>query len=57
VKEQTVPTQALGEALNRAVRDLHLSGDLAETGARDEALEEGFEEAALAQPVAGLEGL
>jgi hypothetical protein len=57
VKEQTVSTQAFGEPLNRAVGDFHLSGDLAEAGARDEAFEERFEEVTVAQPVAGLEGL
>jgi len=57
VKEQAVSTQALGEALHRAVGDLHLAGDLPEGGARDEAFEEGLEEAAVAQPVAHLERL
>jgi hypothetical protein len=57
VKEQTVSTQAFGEALHRTVGDLHLSGDLAETGARNEALEERLEPAAVAQPVADVEGL
>jgi hypothetical protein len=57
VKEQTVSTQAFGVPLNRAVGDLHLAGDLAETGARDEAFEERFEEVAVVQPVADVKGL
>ena len=57
VKEQAVSPQTLGEALHRAVGDLHLAGDLPEARARDEAFEQRLEETAVAQPVAHLERL
>ena len=57
VEEEAVAAEALGEALEGAVGDAHLAGDLAQAGAGDQTQEEGAEEVAAAQPVGGGEGL
>ena len=57
VEEQTVSAQAFGLELQGAVRDAELTADLAQTGATDEAMEEGFQEVGVAEPIGGGEGL
>jgi len=57
VEEQTVAAEAFGLALQGAVGDTEFAADLAQTGAADEAMEEGFEELCVSQPIGGREGL
>jgi len=57
MKEQTMPTESLGKSLNRAVGNFELPGDLAKAGAGHEAMEDGLEESAVAEPIAVGEGL
>jgi hypothetical protein len=44
VKQETVPTEMLGQSLNGAVGDTGLAGDLSKARAGDESVEEGFKE-------------
>jgi hypothetical protein len=57
MEEQTVSAETFGLALDGLVRDPELSADLTETGASDQAMEEGLEEVAASQPIGGGEGL
>jgi hypothetical protein len=57
MEEQAVATEAFCLVLKRAVRDTELTADLAKTGSPDEAVEEGFQQVGVSQPVAGGEGL
>jgi hypothetical protein len=57
VEEQAVTAEAFGLALQCAVRDTELAADLSQAGPADEAVEEGFEELGVSQPIAGGEGL
>jgi len=57
MEEQAVATEAFCLVLKRAVRDTELTTDLAKTGSPDEAVEEGFQEIGVSQPVAGGKGL
>jgi len=57
VEEQAVTAEAFGLALEGAVGDAELAADLAQARAADEAMEEGFEEPGVSQPVGGREGL
>jgi hypothetical protein len=57
VEEETVATEPLTQALDRAVGDPELSGDLAEGGAGQKTMEDGLEERGLAEPVRRLERL
>ena len=57
MKEQAVAAEALHLSLNGAVGDAELAADLTQTGAADEAMEEGFEKTRMSQPIAGREGL
>jgi len=52
-----VAAQPFGLELQGSVRDTQLSADLAQTGASDEAMEEGFQEIGVAEPIGGGEGL
>jgi hypothetical protein len=52
-----VATEAFGLELQGSVRDTQLSADLSETGATDEAMEEGFQEVGVSEPIGGGEGL
>jgi hypothetical protein len=51
VEEQTVTTEALGLALDRARGDAELAADLAQTGAADESVEQALEQSGVPQPV------
>ena len=55
--EQAVSAEALGLALECAVGDAELAADLSQTGATDQAMEQGSEQVRIPQPVAGGEGL
>ncbi len=57
VEQQAVASQALGLALHGAGRERELAGDLAQGGAAEQAEEEGPQQARLAEPVGGGEGL
>ena len=57
VEEQAVATEAFGLELQGSVRDTQLSADLSEAGASDEAMEKGFQEIGVTEPVGGGEGL
>ena len=57
VEEQAVATEAFGLELQGSVRDTQLSADLSEAGATDEAMEEGFQEVGVSEPIGGGEGL
>jgi len=57
VEEQAVATQAFGLELQGAVRDAELTADLTQTGSTDEAMEKGFQEVGVAEPIGGGEGL
>jgi hypothetical protein len=57
VEEQAVAPQAFGLALQGAVHDAEFAADLAKTGAPNQAMEQGFEQLGVSQPVAGGEGL
>ncbi len=57
VEEQAVAAKALRLELKSSVGDAELSADLTETRATDQAMEEGFEEVGMAEPVGGREGL
>jgi hypothetical protein len=57
MQEQAVATQPLAQALDRAVRDPELVGDLAEGGAGEQAMEDRLEEPGMAEPVGASEGL
>lgn len=49
--------EAVGVASNGGVGDTGFSGDLSQAGARNESMEEGFEEVVSAKPVVAREGL
>jgi hypothetical protein len=57
VEEQAVAAEAFGLELQGSVRDTELTADLSEAGATDEAMEEGFQEVGVSQPIGGGEGL
>jgi hypothetical protein len=57
MKEQAVAAEALLLSLDGAVGDAELAADLTQTGAADEAMEEGLEKTRVSQPVGGREGL
>jgi hypothetical protein len=57
MEEKTMPSELLAQALDGVVRDLELAGNLTESGAGDEPVEDGLEKLCMAEPVAGLEGL
>lgn len=57
MKEKTVASEAIREAPHGRVRDARFSGDLTKSGARHQAVEDGFEEVASAEPVVGGKGL
>jgi hypothetical protein len=57
VKEQTVASEAVSQASNRSVRDTCLSSNLAKSGAGHQAVKDGFEEVAAAEPVVCGKGL
>jgi hypothetical protein len=57
MKEQAVTAEALHLSLNGAARHAELAADLAQTGAANEAMEEGFEKTRVSQPVGEREGL
>jgi hypothetical protein len=57
MKEKTVSAEAVGQASNRGVGDASLARDLAKSRAGNQAMEDGLEEVASAEPVVGGEGL
>jgi len=57
VEEQTVSAQAFGLELQGSVCDAELTADLSEAGATDEAMEKGFQEIGVTEPIGGGEGL
>jgi hypothetical protein len=57
MEEQAVAPKAFGLALQGAVHNAELAADLPKTGATDKAMEKGFEELGVSQPVGGGEGL
>jgi len=57
MEEKAVAAEAFRLVLKRAVGDAEFAADLAETGAADEAVEQGGEEFGVAEPVGGGEGL
>jgi hypothetical protein len=57
VEEQAVAAQAFRLELEGSVCDTQLSADLSEAGATDEAMEEGFQEIGVSEPIGGGEGL
>jgi hypothetical protein len=56
-EEQAVPSQAFGLALDAAVGEAELAGELAQGRAADEAMEERRQQARALEPVGGGEGL
>jgi hypothetical protein len=57
MEELTVAAEAFRLVLQRAVGDAELTADLAKTGTSDEAVEEGFQQIGISEPVGGGEGL
>lgn len=57
MEQKTMSAEVSAQALDRTVRNVHLAGDLPESGACNEAVEERVEEVRSAQPVAGRKGL
>jgi hypothetical protein len=57
MEEQAVAPKAFGLALQGAVHDAEFAADLPKTRATDKAMEKGFEELGVSQPVGGGEGL
>ena len=57
MKEKTMSSKAVREASYRGVRDTCFSRDLTKSGARNQAVEDGLEEVASAEPVVDGEGL
>ncbi|MBW2388636.1 MAG: hypothetical protein JRG89_09370 [Deltaproteobacteria bacterium] len=57
MEEQAVAPKAFGLTLQGTVRDAEFAADLPKTGATDKAMEKGFEELGVSQPVGGGEGL
>ena len=57
MKEKAVTTETVGQSPNRGMGDPGFPGNLAESGAGDEAVEHGFKEIVSAEPVVGGEGL
>jgi len=57
VKEQAMSAEAVGQASYRGVRDPCLARNLTQSGARNKAVEDRFEEVGAAQPIVGGEGL
>jgi hypothetical protein len=57
VEEQTVAAEPLRESLHGARGNVHLAGDLADSGAGDEAHEQRLEEIGAPEPVVGSIGL
>jgi len=57
VEEKTVASEAIREAPHGGVGDARFSGDLTKSGARHQAVEDGIEEVASAQPVVAGKGL
>ena len=49
--------EAVGEASDGGVGDAALSGDLSQAGARNESMEDGFEEVVSAKPIVARKGL
>jgi hypothetical protein len=56
MEEEAVAAEALAQATNRGVRDLGLASNLAKARARDQAVEDGFEELGSPEPIADREG-
>ena len=56
-QEQAVASEALALALDGAVGDIELAGDLAQGGAAEEAVEDRSEQAGVLEPVGEGEGL
>jgi hypothetical protein len=57
MEEQAVAAETIRQAPNCCVRDAGLSRDLTESRAGNQAVEDGFEEVASAEPVVRSEGL
>jgi hypothetical protein len=57
VEEQAVAAETFGLVLQGAVCDAELTADLAQTGTSDEAMEEGFQEVGVSEPIGRGEGL
>ncbi len=57
VEEQAVAAQTLCLVLQGTVGDTELTADLTQTGSSDEAMEEGFQEIGVSEPIGGGEGL
>jgi hypothetical protein len=57
MEEQAVAPKAFGLALQGTVRDAEFAADLPKTRATDKAMEKGFEELGVSQPVSEGEGL
>ena len=57
MKKEAMPPEAVGEASDSGVGDAGLSSDLSQTGARNESMEDGFEEVISAKPIVARKGL
>ena len=57
MKEEAMTPEAVGEASDGGVGDAALSGDLSQAGARNESMEDGFEEVVSAKPIVARKGL
>jgi hypothetical protein len=57
MEQEAMTPEAVGEASDGGVRDAGLSGDLSQARARNESMEDGFEEVVSAKPIVARKGL
>jgi len=57
MEQEAMTPEAVGEASDGGVGDTRLSGDLSQARARNESMEDGFEEVVSAKPIVARKGL